>query len=569
MEIKKLISFFYENFSKKRCMENLINISLFDRIQLSKGLNDACSWVKSRLDEQGIENRLIEYEPRDIIEGYKVPKGWKEIHSTLEGLDYEVIKGSKSLDLDEYEVVDVGEGTWVKNYRKNVENKLVLCNGDVNRVARVAIDKFKAAGIISYAVDNEYTKDFDAIAYKRFSDYDRHSGFTISYNRAMKLKKIKNKIKACIKSRTYKEKVKLVEGKLGKGKEGVLGIAHLCHPKFFANDNASGCASLLESCFLIRDFLEKNQLKMNRFLSFLFVPELLGTIYYLNKSKNRFIAGINLDMVGENQFKCNSPLLLEKPPFTSNSFTPYLLSMIFEEFKQIDKRMGKTLAKNYSFPLYMIYETPFSGGSDHLILCDPLVNIPTPMLVHWPDGNHHMSSDNLDKISAEELKMVTTLASTYLLSIAIGNIKNIGSYVVKQMRKEIIDKNRTYFQDPIKTIDSIKLVSQENVGELIKKLAYKPPRKENRSKGMVPQRIYKQPWLVDLLNKDWIWKHKEFIYSPIPVVALYLCDGKRSVYTIHKLLEENDLPCKLKILIEYFKNLEECKAILLKELDKR
>ena len=63
-------------------------------------------------------------------------------------------------------------------------------------------------------------------------------------------------------------------------------------------------------------------------------------------------------------------------------------------------------------------ETPFSAGSDHYILSDPTVGIPSPMLIHWPDRFYHTSEDTPDKVSPDSLARSGALAAIYAYWLA-------------------------------------------------------------------------------------------------------------------------------------------------------
>jgi len=63
-------------------------------------------------------------------------------------------------------------------------------------------------------------------------------------------------------------------------------------------------------------------------------------------------------------------------------------------------------------------ETSFSAGSDHYILSDPSVGIPTPMLIQWPDKYYHTSADTPDKVSPDSLARSGTLAAAYACWLA-------------------------------------------------------------------------------------------------------------------------------------------------------
>jgi aminopeptidase YwaD len=72
------------------------------------------------------------------------------------------------------------------------------------------------------------------------------------------------------------------------------------------------------------------------------------------------------------------------------------------------------------YPLFRHAVTPFSGGSDHYILSDPSVGVPTPMLIQWPDKFYHTSEDTLDKVDPAMLARIGVLATTYAYFLAVA-----------------------------------------------------------------------------------------------------------------------------------------------------
>jgi hypothetical protein len=204
----------------------------------------------------------------------------------------------------------------------------------------------------------------------------------------------------------------------GETKEEVIVVAHLCHPQPSANDNASGCGVLMEVARTLSTLIKKKMLRRpKRGIRFLLVPEMYGTVAYLASNEEKiphFVAGINLDMVGENQDVCKSPLLLERTPDCLPSFANDLAEIILEELTHEIGNFSNT-AKYASFKHAV---TPFSGGSDHYILSDPSVGVPCPMVIHWPDIFYHCSLDTPDKLDPQELERVAQLTATYAYVIA-------------------------------------------------------------------------------------------------------------------------------------------------------
>lgn len=107
-------------------------------------------------------------------------------------------------------------------------------------------------------------------------------------------------------------------------------------------------------------------------------------------------------MVGAEQCRTGSVWELVSLPQAGASFADHLLSWLRQPF--LDGQRHR--------------ETPFSAGSDHYILSDPSVGIPTPMLIQWPDTFYHTSADTPDKVSPDSLARSGALAATYAYWLA-------------------------------------------------------------------------------------------------------------------------------------------------------
>jgi hypothetical protein len=116
----------------------------------------------------------------------------------------------------------------------------------------------------------------------------------------------------------------------------------------------------------------------------------------------RWIAGLNLDMVGADQRQTGSAWQLVSLPQAGAAFADHLLSWLREPFTEGVR----------------VEETGFSGGSDHYILADPSVGIPASMLIQWPDTFYHTSADTPDKVSPESLARSGGLAAVYACWLA-------------------------------------------------------------------------------------------------------------------------------------------------------
>ncbi len=204
----------------------------------------------------------------------------------------------------------------------------------------------------------------------------------------------------------------------GYSDEEVLVLAHICHPKPSSNDNASGCAAAMEAARALRRLIDRGELpRPRRTIRFMLMPEMTGTYAWLAEDETRIsrtVAALNLDMVGEDQNLCGGPLIVERTPEATPSYTNALLESILDEVKL----EGRNLAGTTRYPLFKHAITSFSGGSDHYILNDPSVGIPCPMMIQWPDRFYHTSYDTPDKVDPEMLRKVALMAATYAYFIA-------------------------------------------------------------------------------------------------------------------------------------------------------
>jgi Peptidase family M28 len=192
----------------------------------------------------------------------------------------------------------------------------------------------------------------------------------------------------------------LVTGRLGgETSAEALFLAHLCHPRPGANDNASGVAATLGLAEALR--------AEGIGLRFVWGPEFIGAAAYLHDVVGAGRAPlprcvVNLDMVGEDQALCGGPLVLERSP----EHLPSPLDGIAERCAAIvAERAPSTWAWR---------STPFLGASDHLLFADR--GVPTLQLGHSPDRFNHTSADDVDKVDPEELRRAAAIAGAAVLS---------------------------------------------------------------------------------------------------------------------------------------------------------
>ena len=236
----------------------------------------------------------------------------------------------------------------------------------------------------------------------------------------------------------------LIKGTERQGEELVF-TAHLYEgwAKQGANDNASGCAAILETARVLTKLVAEGKIPpLKRSVRFLFVPEISGTDAYLRLNpdiKKRIFADINLDMVGEGLIKNQSFFRLNQTPWSLPTWLNDVMASYVEwmgdsqrDAQESNWQTGGVLAPTGSRdPFYFLVER-YSGGSDHDVFVDGGVRIPAVLLIVWPDQWYHTSGDTPDKSDPTQFKRVVTISAA-----AAEFLANAGPAEAERMLAEI------------------------------------------------------------------------------------------------------------------------------------
>jgi hypothetical protein len=326
------------------------------------------------------------------------------------------------------ELIDVGAGTSAKDYEgKNVAGKVVLATGYAADVVRQAVLKHGAAGTIVYPDPLDRPDHPDMVRYNglwtRTEELEKTRGsFQISANDMSRLRalmrrgavRVRGKIDATLASGQLTIVHAYVRGTERPERE-VLVTAHLDHPKWSANDNASGSGAMIEVARTVHTLVASGTVSPRSTLHFMWVPEFFGTMAYVTKHPEmraeRFVANVNMDMVGEDTVKTNSRFYYTRTPDSVPSFLNALLADVLAQTKE-----AALFAPSGTRHIWAAEESPYAQGSDHDIFLG--MGIPSTMLGHEPDWTHHTSEDTIDKTDASELRRVGVFATTAALFIA-------------------------------------------------------------------------------------------------------------------------------------------------------
>ena len=439
--------------------QHVREISSYHRIQASPGFRQAAAYVHAAFSAIGLEVETLTYPAAEDAQYWsqKMFQEWECSEAELWLLSPEkkrlasfqenkisLIQRSAPTPPEgiEAEVILLEDAENPKAYENtDVQGKIVMVSGDLERIRQLAVEEHGAIGIITDAMSESppvrHRMDVaDAVQYTSFwwsGQKNRCFGFVLSPKEGELLRRMLKKqnsepvrVGAKVRSRFYDGHMEVVSGAIpGTGEGEIMVIAHLCHPQACANDNASGSGLTIEIARTLQTLIAQGKIsKPQRTIRFLLVPEFTGTYAYLADDESRcrkIAAAINLDMVGENQDLCKSTLMIERPPMSTPSFASELLETIMEE---VGKEVG-SIGGSHKISLFRHGVMPYSGGSHHGILADPSVNIPTPMLIQWPDKFYHTSADTMDKVDPESLRRVGTLTAVYAAFLASATYSDL------------------------------------------------------------------------------------------------------------------------------------------------
>ncbi len=434
-----------ETLSGELAKEHVIQITRNHRIQGSRGYRVAAQYVLEQLRSYGYaaKDAYIESYKSDGRVKYQTwqsPSGWDISWGELRMLEpYEerivrypeiamsVITYSNPGDVTA-ELVWVGSGTSEEDYKgKDVAGKIALATGYGGDVHRLAVLKYGAKAVVCY-LDDDRAKDHpDMLQYTgmwpRTEELGRVTfGFNLTHRQGEKLRDlllggkkvvVRGQVKGIGLEPFFMDIVVAHLRGSEKPEEELVLSAHLDHPKESANDNASGSAALLDIARSLKELTDSGRLaKLKRSIRIVWVPEWNGTMPYIDAHPElvgpglggKFLANINMDMVGENEELLHSKLIMTRTP---NSIPSVLIDVMANMAEMTDGLNIRTPRGSQSEFNYRI--TPYTGGSDHMMFIDR--KIPGVMMVHGPDYTHHTSDDTPDKVDPVELARSEMIAA--------------------------------------------------------------------------------------------------------------------------------------------------------------
>src|SRR5713226_7283904 len=342
------------------------------------------------------------------------------------------------------DLLDVGEGTKESDYAgKDVKGKIVLVSAQPGAVQDLAVGKLEAVGIVSYAQNQKtawWAEDENLIRWGHLETFSANKtfAFMVSLKTARALRqrlahgeriRLHAVVKAGQHSGNYEVVTATIPGADSKFKDEEIAFScHLDHQRPGANDNASGCVTILEVARTLQKLIANGTLaRPARTLRFIWPPEIEGTMALLNgkpEFAQRIKAVVHMDMVGGGP-ATKAVFHVTRGPMSLPSFV-HDVAWAFAEFvNEQSYKFAATGRAEYPFvapeggkePLQAQFSA-YTMGSDHDVYQDSSFGIPAIYLNDWPDRYIHTNFDTAANIDPTKLKRAAFIgaASGYFLA---------------------------------------------------------------------------------------------------------------------------------------------------------
>jgi len=498
--------------SGETAKRNLEGLARFHRQRGSRGFHEAAELVAERLRAYGLSDVAILQFPADgkifygsqrsrpawdaevgelweVAElfqehyttgpstGHTVGDKWEKMRliGSYEAEPIVLAEDSESADVTA-DLVDVGDGTKESNYAgKDVKGKIVLVSAQPGAVQDLAVGKFGAVGIVSYAQNQKtawWGEDENLIRWGHLETFSANKtfAFMVSLKTARGIKERLAKgekiglhavVKAGQHPGNYEVVTATIPGADAKLKDEEIAFScHLDHQRPGANDNASGCVTILEVARTLQKLIAEGKLERPaRTIRFYWPPEIEGTMALLTSPPHtykmdldtkrnyegsiplpqsgggsltqtgpalakRVKAEIHMDMVGGGP-QTKAVFHVTRGPMSLPSFVHDVAWAFAEWLNEESYKFAATGKAEYPMvapeggkePLRAEYSA-YTMGSDHDVYQDSSFAIPAIYLNDWPDRYIHTNFDAAANIDPTKLKRAAFIgaASGYFLA---------------------------------------------------------------------------------------------------------------------------------------------------------
>jgi hypothetical protein len=459
-------------------------------------------WVLARAKSYGLEGVKFVPQPAWHSSAKEIDENWTLKGGELWLLEPKPMKlgdvretpltvadNSPTVDLTA-ELVDVGEGVVESDYAgKEVAGKVVLAYGRVDKVKELACWQRGAVGIVSYYSQRvgSWTDFPDQVAWTRVSPDEDGKKPTppvmmIPPRTGLMLSRwmtgrgpshiFAGEPEKPTTPPVFRVRLKVQSEVTRPGRQGfVEGIirgttyhdqaivltAHLQEEKTSANDDRSGCASLLEIARALNAMIADDRLpRPQRDIRFWWANEIASEYQYFSdhpEERERILANINQDMVGARQSLGGRVQHVSRTPYSRWSFLNDVVeSIVTSLVRGNNSYIASWQAKNpvpYSRPIfahlgsrepYNAQMVPYFDSTDHMVFNEAAIGIPGVDFTNWPDPYIHSTGDDLWQIDTTQLQrnaVAVAAIALYLANLNEADVPTLMAVMAGEARERI------------------------------------------------------------------------------------------------------------------------------------
>jgi hypothetical protein len=197
--------------------------------------------------------------------------------------------------------------------------------------------------------------------------------------------------------------------------------AHIQEEMPSANDDGSGCASMLEIARALTRLIGERKLpRPRRDIHFWWTNEIESEQQYFRENpaeRRRMLVAINQDMVGARQSLGGRVQYASRSPWSLPSILDDVMESVLGMVRDGNTDLltlrhtsspkpfsREILAATGSREPFHARMVPYYAQSDHHVFTSAAVGVPATALINWPDGFIHSSGDDISVFDATQLQ---------------------------------------------------------------------------------------------------------------------------------------------------------------------
>ncbi|WP_417450750.1 M28 family peptidase [Kordiimonas sp.] len=441
---------------------NLDEITLYHRTRGSQQFDAAAKLVAERLKSYGFDTVEVMRFPADgktMFGTQKSRPAWQVDFAELWEIgpdgtrvrklaDWAARPLTLAQDSDSADIaanlVDIGSGTLEADYTgKDIKGKIVLTSSQPAAVEALALKKYGATGILSYAANQKsawWQLDDSLVRWGHLSSFREGPAFafmtSLGEARALQARlkrgetiRFHARVEARREAGEYRVVTATVPGSdPALEREEIAFSCHLDHPRPGANDNASGCVAILEAARTLKHLIGTGALPApKRTIRFLWPAEIEATLILLNarpELAERLKHVIHMDMVGGGP-ETKAVFRVSRGP-KSTADVSGDIAWAIADFVNAHS-LAFASGDDTDFPLHspeggreplLALKEWLSMGSDHDVFAAGSWGIPVTYMHDWPDRYIHTTKDIAANIDPTKLKRAAFIGAVQAAILA-------------------------------------------------------------------------------------------------------------------------------------------------------